>query len=77
MAEKHAPGTGTWDVPLPPDRAFVVQLRRPTGPDGELFVGRVEHTASGDVGRFTSGAELLAFIAGIGSRTRPENSGDR
>jgi hypothetical protein len=55
------------DVPLPPERAFVVQLRPRTDPSGEVFVGRVEHIASGTFARFASAAELTAFIARIGS----------
>jgi len=53
------------DVPLPPERVFVVQLRPQTDPPGELFVGRIEHIASGTVFRFGSAAELTAFIARI------------
>jgi len=68
MADKLTTAAGARDVPLPPDRAFVVQLRAHREPSGELFVGRVEHIASGDVERFASAAELLAFIARIGSR---------
>jgi len=56
----------TNEVPLPPERAFVVQLRPLTNPTGELFVGRVEHIASGAVVRFGSAAELTAFIARMG-----------
>jgi hypothetical protein len=54
------------DTPLPPERAFVVQLRPLRDPRGEVLVGRVEHIASGAVGRFASAAELTAFIAQIG-----------
>ena len=54
------------DVPLPPERAFVVQLRPITDPSGDVFVGRVEHIASGTFVRFASAAELTAFIARIG-----------
>jgi hypothetical protein len=54
---------GATAVPLPPERAFVVQLRPLTDPPGELFVGRIEHIASGTVFRFGSAAELTAFIA--------------
>jgi hypothetical protein len=50
-------------APLPPERAFVVQLRTPTDPTGELFVGRAEHLASGAAERFSCAAELLAFMA--------------
>jgi hypothetical protein len=68
---------GATEAPLPPERAFVVQLRRLTDPPGELFVGRIEHIASGTVFRFGSAAELTAFIAQIGdpgsqsTETRP------
>ena len=54
--------------PLPPERAFVVQLRL-RDPEGELFVGRVEHVASGEFVRFGSAAELLAFIADMACAT--------
>jgi len=56
-------GVATDEVPLPPERAFVVQLRPLSDPAGELFVGRIEHIASGTVFRFDSAAELTAFIA--------------
>jgi len=49
-------------APLPAERAFVVQLRAASVPAGELFVGRAEHMASGSAARFTSAAELIAFI---------------
>lgn len=54
------------EVPLPPERAFVVQLRPLADPPGELFVGRIEHIASGTACRFSSAAEMTAFIARIG-----------
>ena len=57
------------EVPLPPERAFVVQLRAQADPGGELFVGRVEHIASGEFVRFGSAAELLAFMANVGRAT--------
>lgn len=62
------PATAT---PLPPERAFVVQLRPLGAPGGEVLVGRVEHIASGETGRFASAAELTAFIARIGRSTPP------
>src|SRR5262252_767080 len=37
---------------LPTEKAFVVQLRRDTGPSLEPFAGRVEHLASGRRLRF-------------------------
>jgi hypothetical protein len=47
---------------LPSNRAFVVQFRSP--PAGELarYDGRVEHLVSGQVARFHSLEELLAFM---------------
>ena len=60
-------------TPLPPERAFVVQLRPLGAPGGEVLVGRVEHILSGETGRFASAAELTAFIARIG---RSESCGD-
>ncbi len=54
-------GHTTGASPLPPDRAFVIQLR--TTADGdELFVGRAEHIASGRAARFASMTELVAFV---------------
>jgi hypothetical protein len=47
---------------LPPERAFVVQLRAAAGGDGELFVGRAEHIASGVAARFASLTELIGFV---------------
>jgi len=41
-------------IPLPPDRAFVVQLRPPSELDGEIFIGRVEHITSGSAASFDS-----------------------
>ncbi len=52
-------------APLPAERAFVVQLRAATATAGELFVGRAEHMASGSAERFSSAAELIAFITRI------------
>ena len=56
-------------APLPPERAFVVQLRQPRAADGEIFTGRVEHVSSGEGVRFESAAELIAFIEKIGGHT--------
>jgi hypothetical protein len=57
------------EVPLPPERAFVVQLRLQPDPSTELFVGRVEHIASGEFVRFGSAVELIAFMAKVASST--------
>ena len=67
---QDGPRAGT-EVPFPPERAFVVQLRPPAEPGGEVFVGRVEHVASGEFVRFRSAAELLAFMASLGRTTKP------
>jgi hypothetical protein len=46
---------------LPTNRAFLVQLRlQPTGVSP--YEGRVEHVVSGQVTRFLSLEELLAFM---------------
>ena len=47
---------------LPTKRAFVVQFRAP--PTGSLpsYEGRIEHLESGQVARFHSLEELLAFM---------------
>lgn len=56
------PDFATGGVPLPPERAFVIQLRAPSAGDGELFVGRAEHIASGLAARFGSVTELVGFV---------------
>lgn len=64
--DEEAPGRGQeTDAPLPPERAFVVQLRAQSDPKGELFVGRAEHLASGAAEHFGCAAELLAFMAKV------------
>jgi hypothetical protein len=46
----------------PTNRAFVVQFRaQPTGASSS-YAGRVEHLVSGQVARFSSLEELLAFM---------------
>ena len=55
------------DVPLPPERAFVVQLRAQPDAAADFFVGRAEHITSGAAARFTCAAELLAFNANVGT----------
>jgi len=44
------PGSAS-GAPLPPERAFVVQLRPLDAPGAEVLVGHVEHITSGAVGR--------------------------
>ena len=48
---------------LPSNRAFVVQFRSQPPETLLCWEGRVEHLASGHVGRFHSAEELLAFLA--------------
>ena len=50
---------------LPTNRAFVIQFRvQPTDP-ALSWEGRVEHLSSGQVLRFHSHEELLAFLAQV------------
>jgi hypothetical protein len=60
----HLP-LGANDVPLPPQRAFVIQLRAQPDPGADLFIDRVEHMASGDAVRFSSAEDLIAFITRV------------
>jgi hypothetical protein len=55
-------------------RAFVIQfLQRPGDEDG--FTGRVEHVGSGEVARFTTPDELMAFLTRLnGQIARPPES---
>ncbi len=68
--ESNYPPRAATETPFPPDRAFVVQLRRRPTSHAEIFVGRVEHIASGEVTRFGSVAELVDFIARLGAESR-------
>ncbi|MEO8604646.1 MAG: hypothetical protein ABI629_18910 [bacterium] len=47
---------------LPADRAFVLQLRPASDAGADLFVGRIEHIASGAAGQFVSAADLIRFV---------------
>jgi hypothetical protein len=47
---------------LPTNRAFVVQFRAPPSEGSPTYDGRVEHLVSGQVARFHSLEQLLAFI---------------
>jgi hypothetical protein len=50
---------------LPTNRAFVVQFRvQSTGPSSS-YAGRVEHVVSGEVTRFQSLEELVAFMVRV------------
>jgi hypothetical protein len=49
---------------LPTNRAFVAQFRvQPTG--ASAYAGRVEHVVSGEVTRFQSLEELVAFMVRV------------
>jgi len=50
---------------LPPELAFVVQLEAHSPQTPVTFAGRVEHIASGNAARFSSLAELHAFMSVI------------
>jgi hypothetical protein len=49
-------------LPLPTNRAFVVQFRAQPGGAPAGWEGRVEHVVSGQVTHFDSLEELLAFM---------------
>jgi len=50
---------------LPTDRAFVVQFRAQLTGTSSCYDGRVEHVVSGQVARFHSLEELLAFMTRV------------
>jgi hypothetical protein len=50
---------------LPTNRAFVVQFRAQSTDPALCWEGRVEHLTSGQVSRFHSPEELLAFLARV------------
>ena len=62
--ERPAPSSsGTLDVPLSPQWAFLVQFR--AVPEGPVYVaGRVEHLVSGRTAHFRSLKELSTYLAG-------------
>ena len=57
---------------LPSNRAFVVQFRANTGDDASIHEGRVEHVVSGQVARFHSLEELLAFMTRVLAEVQDE-----
>jgi hypothetical protein len=67
MEKKTSPQSAvdTVGAPLPAERAFVVQFRAPADVGGDVFVGRVEHIASGTTARFGSAEELITFITRV------------
>ena len=50
---------------LPSNRVFVVQFRTQSAGASSAYDGRVEHLVSGQVARFHSLEELLAFMVGV------------
>lgn len=51
--------------PLSPERSFVVQFCEPRKQQVLELRGRVEHVVSGEATRFTSLAELEAFMQNV------------
>ena len=47
---------------LPTNRAFVVQFRTQSTEASPSYTGRVEHVVSGEMARFQSLEEMLAFM---------------
>jgi hypothetical protein len=58
-------GVEACESPLPLERAFVLQIRPQMGAGDQLFVGRIEHIVSGAAERFTSTAEVIAFVTRV------------
>ncbi len=48
---------------LPPDRAFVLQLRAEASVAANRLIGRVERVATGEAAQFSSLTELMRFLA--------------
>jgi hypothetical protein len=63
--------TGKNEVPLPSDRAFVLQFKPAADDGGCSYAGRVEHIASGRVERFYSSEELSAKLKVILNQQNP------
>jgi len=60
---------------LPPDRAFVVQLRAQGDAGAEVFAGRVEHITSGAAERFDSAEGLIRFVRRVFAASTPGEAG--
>ena len=65
MQKRPPPLVAVNESPLPPDRAFVVQLRAAGDAGTELFAGRVEHITSGAAERFASAEGLIDFVTRV------------
>lgn len=61
--------------PLPPERAFVVQIAAEADVAAGCCRGRVEHVVSGRATHFVSAAELFAFVARTLRGDQPADSG--
>jgi hypothetical protein len=59
------PGMAQSTPSLPTNRAFVVQFRAQATDSALSWEGRVEHLSSGQVLRFHSPEELLAFLGRV------------
>jgi hypothetical protein len=62
---QHPPKLPTMLDPLPTypaTSAFVVQLHREARPERGLWIGRIEHVASGASHEFTSRRSLVAWL---------------
>jgi hypothetical protein len=59
------------EVPLPSDRAFVLQFKPAADNGGCSYAGRVEHIASGRVETFYSSEELSAKLKVILNQQKP------
>ena len=62
------------DVPLPANRAFVIQLRASSEASELRHRGRVEHLASGQAARFADEDELWAFVDSVVATECPSHS---
>jgi hypothetical protein len=68
--DHRVPETRTVDE-LPRTKAFVLQLRRDSGPGRATFAGRVEHLSTGRRARFETLEELMAALTRLlGERRR-------
>ena len=53
--------------------AYVVQLHREASPETGVWIGRIEHVATGAHHEFTSGASLLAWLLKQSVNARPDS----
>jgi len=65
--------TGISEVPLPANRAFVLQFKPAADNGGYSYAGRIEHIASGQVERFYSTEELCAKLKVILDQQKTES----